>query len=572
MFLRSKTSGNHTYIQLVESSRDGDKVRQRVLASLGRLDQLQSSGSLDRLLLSAARFSEHAAVLAARDPALAAGARSSVLGPALVFEPLWQLTGCRQALRSALASRRFQFDVERAVFLTVLHRLFAPGSDRQAARWLTDQAVDGSAALDLHHLYRAMAWLGEPLPDDAAADCDSRPASPARHVKDQLEEDLFFRRRDLFTGLDLVFFDTTSHYFHGAGGARLVRRGQSKDFRPQCRQLVVGLVLDSEGRPLCTEIWPGNTADVTALLPVAERLRERFGVQSVCLVADRGMISKATMAELEARGWGYILGVRLRGTKEFRDEVLEAEGEATLVALERAWKREPLELGVREMVLDEGTAAERRYVVCRNAEQARRDQTVREEILVQLRAKLEAGAKRLVGNRGYRRYLQASGGDFAIDEAKVADEERFDGVWALRVKAGLSATEAAMKYKELWRVERCFREAKSLLRTRPVYHRRDETIRGHVFCSFLALLLKQELERRMREAGIEAEWADVVRDLGRLSETIVDLQGKRFRVRTQAQREVARIVRCVGAHLPPAVQRDRVPVERREEQPATNDA
>jgi len=262
----------------------------------------------------------------------------------------------------------------------------------------------------------------------------------------------------------------------------------------------------------------------------------------------------------------------LRGTKEFRDEVLEAEGEETQVALERAWKREPLELGVREMVLDEGTEAERRYVVCRNAEQARRDQTVREEILVQLRAKLEAGAKRLVGNRGYRRYLQASGGDFAIDEAKVADEERFDGVWALRVKAGLSATEAAMKYKELWRVERCFREAKSLLRTRPVYHRRDETIRGHVFCSFLALLLKQELERRMREAGIEAEWADVVRDLGRLSETIVDLQGKRFRVRTQAQGEVARIVRCVGARLPPAVQRDRVPVERREAQPATNEA
>ena len=566
MFLRSKSNGKRTYLQLVESSRDGSKVRQRVLATLGRLDQLQSSGSLDRLLLSVARFSQQAAVVAARDRALADGFPSRVLGPALVFEPLWRLTGCRDALRSALTSRRFLFDVERAVFLTVLHRLIAPGSDRQAARWMRDQAVDGADALDLQHFYRAMAWLGEKLPEPpdptAPPENDAKASLAPRCVKDELEEDLFARRRDLFTQLDLVFFDTTSHYFHGAGGASLGQRGKSKDFRPHCRQLVVGAVLDSEGRPVCSEIWPGNTADVTALLPVAERLRERFGVGSVCLVADRGMLSKATMQALEKRGWGYILGVRMRSSKEFGEQVLGTEGESTRIELERAWKREPLELGVQEVIVQDapkagaGSGAERRYVLCRNEEQARRDQAVREEIVAKLEAKLGAGAKGLVGNRGFRRYLEARGKGFAIDEAKVAAEERYDGLWALRVKADLSAQEAVRKYKELWRVERCFREAKSLLRTRPVYHRTDEAIRGHVFCSFLALVLKQELQRRMREAGIEAEWADVVRDLGRLSETVVELQGKRFAVRTQAQGAVAQIVRCVGASLPPAVRRE----------------
>ena len=565
MFLRTKSNGKRTYLQLVESSRSGPKVRQRVLATLGRLDQLQDSGALDRLLLSVSRFCEHAAVLAARDRSLADGFPSRVLGPALVFEPLWRLTGCRDALRSALASRRFHFDVERAVFLAVLHRLIAPGSDRQAVRWMTDQAVDGADSLDLQHFYRAMAWLGEQLPDPPERAGRTQPEEtadrPPRYVKDELEEDLFARRRDLFTGLDLVFFDTTSHYFHGQGGAQLGRRGKSKDFRPQCRQLVVGAVLDSEGRPVCSEIWPGNTADVTALLPVAARLRERFGVGQVCLVADRGMIAKATMQALEERGWGYILGVRMRSTKEFGEEVLGAEGEQTRIEVERAWKREPLELGVQQVIVKEagqrgpGAAAERRYVLCRNEEQARRDKAVREEIVEKLKAQLVGGAKGLVGNRGYRRYLEARGKGFVLDEAKIAAEERYDGLWALRVKADLSAEEAVRKYKQLWRVERCFREAKSLLRTRPVYHRTDEAIRGHVFCSFLALVLKQELEARMREAGIEAEWADVVRDLGRLSETVVELQGKRFAVRTQAQGAVPQIVRCVGSSLPLVVRR-----------------
>lgn len=575
MFLRTKSNGTRTYLQLVESERCGSKVRQRVLATLGRLDQLQDSGALDRLLLSVSRFCQNAAVLTARDRAAADEALPArVLGPALVFEPLWRSTGCRDAVRAAVAGRRFGFDVERAVFVSVLHRLIEPGSDRQASRWMSDQAVAGAAALELQHFYRAMAWLGETLPEQA----DQESAEPdeaarcQRYVKDALEEDLFCRRRDLFTGLDLVFFDTTSHYFHGRGGSELGRRGKSKDFRPQCPQVVVGAALDSTGRPLCSEIWPGNTADVTALLPVAQRLRQRFGVSRVCLVADRGMISKATMESLEEQDWGYILGVRMRSSKEFQERVLAAEGERTQLVLQRAWKRTPLELQVQEVIVKDAdsTGRPRRYVLCRNEEQARRDKQLREAIVEQLRAKLEGGAKGLVGNREYRRYLQQRGKGFVLDEAKIASEERYDGLWALRVRADLSATEAVCKYKELWRVERCFREAKSLLRTRPVYHRRDEAIRGHIFCSFLALVLKQELQARMQAAGIEAEWADVIRDLGRLSETEVELQGKRFAVRTQAQGAVAQILRCVGARLPLVIRQCGRPA--REAQPEVSQA
>src|ERR1039458_8168387 len=167
-----------------------------------------------------------------------------------------------------------------------------------------------------------MGWRGEPLgPVPSEAD-----RFALRTRKDQIEEDLFLKRRDLFTVLDLVFFDTTSIYFEGAGGETLGQNGHSKDFRPDLKQMVVGVVLDNEGTPVCSFLWPGNTADVTTLVPVAERLKTRFAIGQVCIVADRGMVSRETIAETTRRGWQYILGVRMRRFKEASVDVLGRAG------------------------------------------------------------------------------------------------------------------------------------------------------------------------------------------------------------------------------------------------------
>ena len=305
MYCRTKISGGRTYLQIAESRREGKKVRQRVICTLGRLDRLTASGALDRLVQSVSRHSEKLLVLSeATDRSVDASSR--VIGPGLLFEPLWRDTGCGEILREALEGRGHGFDVERAVFASVLHRIMVSGSDRQAHRWMQDQVIPGAEELQLQHLYRAMAWLGEPEDGEGAEDAD-RQFGP-RCVKDWIEEQLFAHRRDLYTGLDMVFFDTTSLYFHGEGGKTLGRHGKSKDFRPHCRQMVVGMVLDGDGYPVCSQIWPGNTADVATLDRVAQRLQTRFGLGSVCVVADRGMISKATLAAIEARGWQYILG------------------------------------------------------------------------------------------------------------------------------------------------------------------------------------------------------------------------------------------------------------------------
>jgi len=321
LFVRTQTNGSRTYLLIVDNEWVDGKVKQHVLHRLGRLDELLANGQLDSLLQSLGRFSEKLAVLGAHARGESITTRSAKIGPGLIFERLWQACSIDTVLTALLADRRFEFSVERAIFLTVLHRLFAPGSDRAAEKWKDDYAIEGVADLELHHLYRAMAWLGEVLPDGQQE--GATPFSP-RANKDLIEEALFQRRRDLFSDLDIVFFDTTSIYFEGQGGETIGQHGHSKDHRPDLKQMVVGMVLDRNGNPVCSELWPGNTADVKSLVPIVERLRNRFGIGSVSIVADRGMISAETLAEVERRKWSYILGVRMRSSTEAKAVVARA--------------------------------------------------------------------------------------------------------------------------------------------------------------------------------------------------------------------------------------------------------
>jgi transposase len=371
-------------------------------------------------------------------------------------------------------------------------------------------------------------------------------------VKDQIEEQLFARRRDLYTHLDLVFFDTTSIYFEGEGGS-LGAYGISKDDRPDLKQMVVGVVLDNEGNPLCSEYWPGNTTDVTTLIPVVNRLKERFPIGEVCIVADRGMISAETMKELERLNWKYILGVRMRALKEARDEVLSCGGRYQEVTPKGKSSKDPAPLKVKEVWV-----SDRRYILCLNEDQARKDRHDREAIVEALKKALKQGDKSLVGNKGFRRYLKKPEGRFLIDEEKLKEEERYDGKWVLTTNTDLASKEVALKYKQLWMVEAIFRSMKSLLQTRPIYHRCSDTIRGHVFCSFLALLLRkrlQDLLEETRENPDESplEWADIVRALDNLVEMEIQVNGKQYTVRSDAKGLVAKVFRACKIALPPVL-------------------
>lgn len=541
MFVRTKKSGKYQYLQIVQNRREGNKTVQRVIATLGRLDQLQARGDIESVIKSLARFSEKVLLVLSGKTQINASVRK--IGPALIFERLWQELGIKKVIESLLSHRKFSFDVERAIFLTVLHRLFVSGSDRSCVKWQRDYKIQSIDGLNLHHLYRAMAFLGEELSDQP----DKTPFAP-RCIKDLVEEGLFQERRDLFTSLDFVFFDTTSIYFEGEGGDTLGNKGYSKDHRPDLNQMVVGTIIDNHGKPVCCEMWPGNTADVKTIIPVTDRIRHRFHIGQFCVICDRGMISADNMTELDLRNIPYILGVRMRKVTEVKREVLSRSGRYREIFPEGTFSKDPSPLKVKEVVIDN-----RRYIVCLNTKQARKDAADRQTIIDSLQKKLTQDPKSLVGNKGYRKYLKASRGQFILDQEKIAADVRFDGKWVLKTNTSLSAEEVALKYKELWMVEQVFRDVKSVLETRPVFHQRDETIRGHVFCSFLALTLRKELERRLNEAGYCFEWSDIKQDLKSLQDICIKDNGKSLTIRSECLGVCGKIFQAVGVALPATI-------------------
>ena len=511
MFFRLKKSGERAYVQIVENKRVDGAVRQSVIATLGRADELDASGALASLLASGAKLTDQVLLINALDEdadgALSASAKR--IGGPLLFGKIWERLGIADVLGDLLQDRAFEFAVERAVFVATLHRIFVSGSDRDCSSWMEDYDIAGSDGLDLHHFYRAMAWLGEEMEEK------SEDALAPRCVKDVIEEKLFDKRRDLFADLSAVFMDTTSLSFYGEGGETLGEHGYSKDYRPDLKQMILALIVDGNGRPICTEMWPGNTADVTTLLPVIDRLRQRFSIGRVCVVADRGMISAATIEGLEARKLEYILGARERSDAIVRKIVLENDAPFVPLLLER--KTGETQLFVKQVMI-EG----KRYIVCRNEAEAEKDRKDREAIVAALDAQLKKGDKALIGNSAYRRYLRKRAGTkdktkgkdkdkgdraFEIDAGKLAEEARFDGIFVLRTNANVTPLQAVLRYRDLLQVENLFLRTKAIMRTRPIFHSSDAAIRGHVFCSFLALAMQKYLDdlsmRGGRHAGME---------------------------------------------------------------------
>lgn len=528
MFVRRKRNGTgpdaREYLQIVESVREAGRVRQRVLCTLGRTDEIVTDGTIDSLLKSLAQFSEKLRVVEkARSEGIEAHAARS-WGPALVFERLWQTQGLPPILESLGRDRRFSFDVERACFALALQRLCAPGSDLAGSGWLRTVHVPGFESLELHHLYRTVGWLSE--------------------VRDGLEKDLFFRDRDLFTQtLDVVFIDTTSTYIVRHEQTELRRRGYSRDRMPDCPQVVLCVAVNKKGWPIAWEILPGNTADIPAFVAMIEKLRTRFKIGRVMVVADRGMLSEETVALLEGHAdapFEFILGCKMRVQREVKEEVLARAGRYSKVADN---------LEVKEVRIEK-----RRYVVCRNPLEMKKDAAARAAIVEKIETALAQSPKSMVGNRGFARFLRVDKSALAVDRKAIEADARLDGKFVLRTNnEKMSAEEIALAYKSLWRVERTFRETKSTLEVRPVFHRRDDTTIGHIVGCFLALRLEVDLQQRLDERSDTTSWPDLMRDLAEVRAVDVTLDGERFVLRTELRGSANAAFAAAGVRPPSTV-------------------
>ncbi len=544
MFTRLKTvtakDRAYRYVQIVENRREGGKVRQHIVASLGRLDQLQAQGELQRIIEGLVKLTPQVRLIEARRDQRLEAESDRLWGPVLIFERLWQELGLHQLFRSLGRPRRLGFDLERCAFAIVLQRLLAPGSDLQGSQWIGTVEAEGFDRLRLAHFYKTLGVLWR--------------------CKEQIEGHLYRRGLDLFNQeVDLVFFDTTSTYFEGISWEGWAKRGMSRDRRPDHLQLIVAVVMRRDGIPISCEIWPGNTADVTSLVPILEGMKKRFRIRQAVLVCDRGMVSAANLRALTAARYQYIVGMRMRRSLEIKDEVLKRAGRYNEVQHN---------LQVKEVWVED-----RRYVVCFNPEQAEKDRQDRQAILDKLEQKLKSGAKGLIPNGGYRRFLKATKGAVEIDRARVKEDERYDGKYVLRTTTDLPAGEVAQSYRQLTWIERLWRELKDVMELRPIYHhKRKENVKGHIFSAFLALYLSAMLRRRLDElwrtehpekaeplppsgeqpAQLHVSWDELIRDLSSLRALRVRLDGAPYLLRTELRGRANEAFRALGVR-PPAL-------------------
>src|SRR3954452_11560847 len=497
---RRRTDGSAVgYVQLAHNRRVNGSTRAEVLVNLGREDELDLDG-LRRLAASITRFTDGdgAAVL----PGASSGFEvvgSRAVGGAWLLDGLWKQLGVDRALRGVLGARRFSTDVERVLFALVANRALDPGSKLAAAEWASQDAhIPGLEAMDDDQAYRAMDLLVE-------ADAQAK-----------VQEAVFFATADLLNlEVDLLFFDTTSTYFErdepdpaGDDGAPAFRAyGHSKDHRPDLPQVVIGLAVTREGIPVRVWVWPGNTNDMSVIGEVKDDLRGwRLG--RVVTVVDRGFSSDENLRYLTRAGGHWIAGERMRDGSPDAQAALSRQGRYQTVRDN---------LSVKDVRVGEGDAA-KRFVVCHNPAEAERDKTHREDTIMRLQAELDriqtARAKArasdakastahhraecaLRDHPTLGRYLrQTPTGRLLIDRAKINAEQRLDGKYLLSTSdPDLSAEDVALGYKNLLEAERGFRDLKTTLELRPVFHRLEHRIRAHVLICWLALLLIRITER-----------------------------------------------------------------------------
>ena len=549
MYLRTTQRKNRDgsvvrYIQLAHNRRVDGVTQAEVLVNLGREDRLDTDG-LRRLVASINRYLDEPGdaddVVEVGDGLTVIGSRP--IGVCWLLDGLWHQLGIDRALAEVVGGRRFTTDVERVLFALVANRAIDPVSKLAAAEWAShDVAITGLESMDEDQAYRAMDLLVEA---DTCA---------------EVQEAVFFAVADLLNlEVDLLFFDTTSTYFETELSDELRRHGKSKDSRPDLPQIVIGLAVTREGIPVRCWVWPGNTNDNSILPEVKDGLRGwRLG--RVVTVVDRGFSSDANLEYLRRAGGHWIAGEKMRDGSADAQEVMSRQGR---------YKSVRDNLRVKEVRLDD--ESDKRWIICHNPYEAERDQARREAAiqristeLDRIRAARQRDKKRRKNNAEAHRQAecalrdhpslgrwirQTPTGRLTLDRSKIRAEARLDGKFLLSTSdPDLSAEDVALGYKNLLEAERGFRDLKSTLELRPVYHRIEPRIRAHVLLCWLALLLIRVAERR---TGMT--WRRIAIELGRIH--TVTLKGSAGTVaQTTPLTDVQRgIVDACGITPPPRV-------------------
>jgi transposase len=554
---KNKNGTTRSYLCLVESYWDKEKKggREREIANLGRIDLADNQDLADKIIQALEKHTVRNEIIASIEDIEPESAK--YFGSIQIFRTLWNKLGFEKILREYICKSNFETDFVETIFMMVCNKLMNPKSERATDIWKDDVYEPLWDKFQLHHLYRALDFLIE-------------------HKKN-IEIDLFNSVRNLFNlKVDVVMFDTTSISYWGEGhrAPDLLKYGVAKNKRNDLKQVIVGIIMDQTGIPLGHEVWQGNKSDKPAFKEIIEKVKTRYSINKVILVADRGMISEDNIAFLEENKYEYVLGVKMRqlpktrqhilleNSKEFKHIKVSEDSknsglmykemlESTLWEMEQTKIRPDTDFSELAKEYSKTDKGKRRWIVCLNPQIEAIDSKKREYFRQILENKIEfSAAKDWIINNGYKKYINIKDMTIELNEERLREDELYDGKWIMISNSSLDVSELITTYKNLNAIERHFRDLKSELEVGPVYHHKERRIRAHIFLSFIALQIKTGITRMLKSEIRDVSYSEAMNDVSKIKAVTFNVGNRTIVMRTKFEGLANFVYSATGTKIP----------------------
>lgn len=518
MFVKITKARQHKYVQIVNSYREGDKVKHQVLYHLGRLDELEKLPSFKNVVLRLAEI----VGLQCNQPNTEFTDNCSpakiVNWGYLVYKKLWNKFNITTILEQIQQRYKITYLLTDVCFLMVIQHLLAPKS--KLASFNTQDLYAKIATVELNHLYRALDILAE--------------------HKTEIEKHLFHQYKLTKKEINVVFYDVTTFSFESVRADSLKNFGYSKDKKFNEVQVVLGLLIDQNGHPIGYELFPGNTFEGKTLEQSLHKINKNFNIRNVIIVADRGINSRINLVNIKNQGYGYIVAAKIKSmTKIIKEQILNKDDYKYLNHKEEGFRYKILVYNNAGKVDGKKITLTEQLIVTYSPKRAHKDTADRERLIAKANYLLqEPGKINNLEKRGGKKYLTKGAvvkeETWKLDEAKIAADQIYDGYYAIQTsETNLTPEEVLSAYHTLWKIEESFKVMKSTLEVRPIFHWTEKRIEGHFVIAFLAFLLERSLENQLQQANITASPNTIREAINSMNFAEVTLTDKNYYIKTE---------------------------------------
>lgn len=522
MFVRLKKNKGKTYINLVKTFRENGKVKQKFIASLGCIESSHQKQQLINISRTLSRFLNDNPNL--MDISTAEEKSRKIYGPVVCVKKIWNDLGINKILNQIIERRNITFDFLSTVFLMVLDRISSPRSKLSCYNGQERFSLSETTKIDLQHLYRSLDLLAE--------------------EKETIEMLLFESQKNLFNlKVDVIFYDVTTYYFESVKEDELKKFGFSKDQKINEVQVVMGLLVDMDGRPIGFDLFPGNTFEGKTVETIIERIEKRFNINRLIFIGDQGILSKDNIEKIESAGYEYVLGGRIKNTsKQIKKKIFETEGYQLIEDL----KYKSIPLTDKENLL-----------VGYSERRAAKDKKDRER-LIEKAKKIVGRNGEIVSRRGAIKYISFDEkiSMKKLNEEKISYDEQWDGYYGIRTNVkSITDEEIFSAYHQLWRIEESFRVLKTHLEARPIFHWTAQRILGHFTMCFIAFLTERTLELKLKTENkselTEKYSHEKIREaLNSLQYSEIEITGQKYYISSKVEGLSNEILRGLNIAIP----------------------